>query len=441
MSEIRRGDDVLLQRPVAVKLLREDGDPRSIARFKQEAQILARLHHPNVVTVFDTGVDGGEGFIVMELVEGPTLRELLDREGRLTPERAGEIASALASALGFAHDHGVIHRDLKPANVLFMPDGRVKLADMGIARLLSPEALTATLTLRGTPRYVSPEQARGDRVDSRADLYSLGCVLFEMLTGRTPFEGNLAALSYAHVHTPAPRVRSIDPAVPTGMDELVAAMLEKDPADRPQTGADVRRSLDAAMRHAAVTQAQMEAVPPDPTRRLPVGDLKPRPDVKPRPSVRPRRSIWAWVVLPLGLLAIIVVIALLARTGSDGRTNAVQPSTPDGGSPTTEQSPPEEPVGLSPEEAAGLVFQTVSDGVEAGEVSDDAGKDILHQMDEILRDLEKEEDVEKAVEKLGELRQKVSEAFEKGEITSEAWASAIDDALLGFAEALGDAEE
>jgi serine/threonine-protein kinase len=440
MSEIRRGDDVLLRRPVAVKLLREDGDPRSIARFKQEAQILARLHHPNVVTVFDTGVDGGEGFIVMELVEGPTLRELLDREGRLTPVRAGEIASALASALGFAHEHGVIHRDLKPANVLFMPDGRVKLADMGIARLLSPEALTATLTLRGTPRYVSPEQARGDQVDSRADLYSLGCVLFEMLTGRTPFEGNLAALSYAHVHTPAPRVRSIDPAVPAGMDELVAAMLEKDPADRPQSGDDVRRSLDAAMRHAAVTQAQMEAVPPDPTRRLPVGDLKPRPSERPRPSVRPRRSVWAWVAIPLGLLAIIVVIALLARTGSDGRTNAVQPSTPGGGSPTTEQPPPEEPAGLSPEEAAGLVFQTVSDGVEAGEVSDDAGKDILHQMDEILRDLDKEGDVEKAVEKLGELRQKVSEAFEKGEISA-ARASAIDEALLGFAAALGDAEE
>jgi predicted Ser/Thr protein kinase len=436
MSEVRRADDVLLRRPVAVKLLREDGDPRSIARFKQEAQILARIHHPNVVTVFDTGVDGGEGFIVMELVEGPTLREVLDREGRLAPERAAEIASALASALGFAHEHGVIHRDLKPANVLFMPDGRVKLADMGIARLLSPEALTATLTLRGTPRYVSPEQARGDRVDSRADLYSLGCVLFEMLTGRTPFEGNLAALSYAHVNTPAPRVRSIDPAVPAGMDELVAAMLEKDPADRPQTGEDVRKSLDAAMRHAAVTQtAQMEAVPPDPTRRLPLGDLTPRP------SVRPRRSVWAWVVIPLGLLAIIVLIALIARTGSDGRTNAAQPSTPGGGSPTTEQSPPEEPAGLSPEEAAGLVFQTVSDGVEAGEVTDDASKDISHQMDEILRDLDKEEDVEKVVEKLGELRQKVSEAFEKGEITSAGRASAIDDALLGFAEALGDAEE
>jgi serine/threonine-protein kinase len=262
-----------------------------------------------------------------------------------------------------------------------------------------------------------------------------------MLTGQTPFEGNLAALSYAHVHTPAPRVRSIDPAVSAGMDELVAAMLEKDPADRPQTGEDVRRSLDAAIRHAAVTQtAQMKAVPPDPTRRLPVGDLRPRPSERPRPSVRPRRSVWAWVAIPLGLLAIIVLIALLARTGSDGRTNAAQPSTP-GGSPTTEQPPPEEPAGLSPEEAAGLVFQTVSDGVEAGEVTDDASKDILHQMDEILRDLDKEEDVEKAIEKLGGLREKVSEALEKGEITSAARASAIDDALLRFAAALGDAEE
>jgi predicted Ser/Thr protein kinase len=429
MSEIRRGDDVLLRRPVAIKLLREDGDPRSVARFEQEAQILARLHHPNVVTVFDTGVDGSERFIVMELVEGPTLRELLDREGRLAPERAAEIASGLASALGFAHEHDVIHRDVKPSNVLLLPDGGVKLADMGIARLLSPEALTATLSMRGTARYISPEQARGDRVDSRTDLYSLGCVLFEMLTGRTPFEGDLAALSYAHAHTPAPRVRSIDPMVPAVMDELVAAMLEKDPADRPQTGDDVRTSLDAAMRHAAVTQtAPMEAVPPAPTRRLPVGD-----------RARPGPRVWPRVVIPLGLLAIIVLIALLARTGSDGRTNAALPSTPRGGSPATEQ--PQEAAGPSPQEAAGLVFVTVSDGVEAGEVTHDIGNEIRHEIDEILRELDKDGDVEKSVEKLGELRQKVSEAFDKGEITSAARASAIDDALLRFAEALSDAEQ
>jgi hypothetical protein len=216
------------------------------------------------------------------------------------------------------------------------------------------------------------------------------------------------------------------------MDELVAAMLEKDPADRPQTADVVRTALDAAMRHATVTQtAPAEAAPPDPTQR-------------------PRRSVWAWVVIPLGLLAIIVLIALIARAGSDGRTNAAQPSTAastaGGVSPTTEQSPPGEsspvePVGQSPEEAAGLVFQTVSDGVAAGEVTDHAGKDIAHEMDEILRELDHDGDVEKVVEKVGELRQKVSEAFEKGEITSEARASAIDDALVEFAAALSAAEE
>jgi hypothetical protein len=168
---------------------------------------------------------------------------------------------------------------------------------------------------------------------------------------------------------------------------------------------------------------------------LPVGDLRPTP------SVRPRRSVWAWVVIPLGLLAIVALIALIARTGSDGRTNAVPPSTPGADSPTTEQSPPEEVAGQSPEEAAGIVSQTVSDGVEAGEITDHAGKDISHQMDEILREFDKDGDVEKVVEKVGELRQKVSEAFEKGEITSESRASAIDDALLGFAEALSAAEE
>jgi serine/threonine-protein kinase len=431
MSEIRGGADILLQRPIAIKLLRDDGDPRSVARFEQEAQILARLHHPNVVTVFDAGVDGGERFIVMELVEGPTLRELLDRERRLAPERAAEIASGLASALGFAHQHDVIHRDVKPSNVLLLPDGSVKLADMGIARLLSPEALTATMTLRGTVRYISPEQVRGDRVDSRADLYSLGCVLFEMLTGRTPFEGDLAALSYAHMHTPAPRVRSIDPMVPAAMDELVGAMLEKDPADRPQTGDDVRASLDAAMRPAAVTQtAPMEAVPPRPTLPLPVGDRG-----------RPGPSVWPRLVIPLGILAIIVLIALLVSAGSDGGTNAGRPSTPPGGSTATEQSPPQEPAGLSPQEAAGIVLETVSDGVEAGEVTDHFGNDIRHDIDEILRELDKEGDLEKVVEKLGDLREKVSEAFDKGEITSAARASAIDDALLGFAQALGDDEQ
>jgi hypothetical protein len=174
----------------------------------------------------------------------------------------------------------------------------------------------------------------------------------------------------------------------------------------------------------------MEAVPPAPTRRLPLSD-----------RVRPAPRVWPRVVIPLGLLAIIVLIALRASTGSDGRTDAASPSPPDASSPTTEQPTPEEAPALSPQEAAGVVLATVSDGVEAGEVDDGIGREIDHQIDEILRDLDKGEDVEKVVEKLGDLRDKVSEALDKGEITSAARASAIDDALLGLAETLGDAEQ
>jgi eukaryotic-like serine/threonine-protein kinase len=451
MSEVRRGEDTLLGRPVAVKLLLDYGDPRSVARFQQEAQILARLHHPNVISVFDTGVDGGDRFIVMELVEGPTLRELLDTEGRLAPERAAEIASRLASALAFAHGKAVIHRDVKPSNVLLPPDGGVKLADMGIARLLSPEALTATLSVRGTALYISPEQVRGDRVDPRADLYSLGCVLFEMLTGRTPFEGDLAALSYAHTHTAAPRVRSIDPTVPAAMDELVAAMLEKDPAQRPPTGEEVERSLDAALRTDAVAPiASTERMQPtlSSTPRPPGGGRR-----RPRPKTRPL------VVIAVCGLAVLFSIALLASRQPDGRTDASQrspqlssspatqqPSPVETSSPTPQQSSPTEtsspaPEQPSPQEAAAVVLATVGDGIETGEITDHFDHEIQHTIDEILRDSDKGEDVDGLLEKVDDLREKVSEALEKGEITSADRASAIDEALLMFAEALRDAEQ
>jgi eukaryotic-like serine/threonine-protein kinase len=449
MSEVRRGEDVLLGRPVAIKLLLDYGDPRSVARFQQEAQILARLQHPNVITVFDSGVDDGDPFIVMELVDGPTLRELLDAEGRLAPERAGEIASRLASALGFAHGRAVIHRDVKPSNVLLPPDGGVKLADMGIARLLSPEALTATLSVRGTALYISPEQVRGDRVDARADLYSLGCVLFEMLTGRTPFEGDLAALSYAHTHTPAPRVRSINPAVPAAMDELVAAMLEKDPAKRPPTGENVQRSLASAMSQdvpTAVTERLQLPASPLP---LPPAGGRRRPGPKARPTV----------VIAVCGLAMLLFIALLASRDPDGQAEASppspqlssspatqQPSPAETSSPTPEQPSPVEtsstaPEQPSPQEAATNVLDTVGEGIETGEITGHFDHEIRHTLDEILRETDKGEDVDRLLEKIGDLREKVSEALEKGEITSADRASAIDQALLTFAESLRGAEQ
>lgn len=439
MSEVRRGEDLRLKRPVAVKLLRDDGSARSIERFEQEAQILARLHHPNVVTVFDMGVDGADRFIVMEFVEGPTLRELLDDQGPLELGRATEIASGLASALAYAHGLRIVHRDVKPSNVLLPQDPGVKLVDMGIARLLSPQALTLTLRGLGTARYMSPEQARGERLDGRSDLYSLGCVLFEMLTGRPPFDGNPVALSYAHSQTPAPRVRSIKPAVPAAMDDLVASMLEKDPLNRPQTAEEVSRSL-------AAFTAQDVIEPMASTERVPL-PLPPPPPRRPAAERRgPGSSRSRAVIIALGgLLAVVVVIAM-ARAGSDGRSSGSRPSIQRSNSATTQESPPVDtgspaPGQPSPQEAAAAVLDTVRVGTEAGEITRHFGDEVHHTIDEILRETDKGEDMEEPLQSVADLREKVSEALGKGEITSAARASEIDDALLTLEQALRDAEQ
>jgi serine/threonine protein kinase len=438
MSEVRSGEDLRLRRAVAVKLLRDDGSARSIERFEQEAQILARLHHPNVVTVFDMGIDDAERFIVMEFVEGPTLRELLDNEGPLEVERATEITGGLASALAYAHGLRIVHRDVKPSNVLLPQDG-VKLVDMGIARLLSPQALTLTLRGLGTARYMSPEQARGEPLDGRSDLYSLGCVLFEMLTGRPPFDGNPIALSYAHSHTPAPRVRSIQPEVPAAMDELVASMLEKDPLNRPQTGEEVSRSLAAFTAQDAIEpMASTEPVP------LP---LPPPPPRRPAAERRgPRSSTWRAVIIGLGSLLAVVAVIAMARAGSDGRSSGSRPSIQRSSSATTQESPPVETgspaLGQpSPQEAAAAVLDTVRVGTEAGEITRHFGDEVHHTIDEILRETDKGEDMEKPLQSVADLREKVSEALGKGEITSATRASEIDDALLKLEQAIRDAEQ
>lgn len=460
MSEVRRGEDLRLNRTVAIKLLRDDGDPRSAARFAREAQILASLHHPNIVVVFDTGVDDEDRFIVMEFIEGPTLRELLDNDGPLSLERASDITSRLASALGLAHDRGIVHRDIKPSNVMLPHDGGVKLVDMGIARLLSQEALTLTLTVLGTARYLSPENARGDPLDGRSDVYSLGCVLFEMLTGRTPFEGSPVALSFAHVNTPAPRVRSINPGVPAAMDELVASMLEKDPAHRPQTGEAVQGLLASAVRHEAVVPtAVLERAQPTPAL------IARRPAEGRR---RPGSKAWPTAVIAVCGLAVLFLMAMLASGAPEGRTNASrpsphlssspamqQPSPAETNSPQVSSSPavqqpspvetsspvPETPSEPSPEEAAAVVLATVGEGIETGEVTGHIDHEIRHAIDEILRETDKGEEVDKSLEEIDKLHERVSEALEKGEITSADRASAIDDALLRFADALRQTEQ
>ena len=216
MAEVRKGTDVRLGRTVAIKRLRTDlaSDTTFQARFRREAQSAASLNHPAIVSVYDTGeemsTDGSnvaQPYIVMEYVAGRTLRDIL-REGRkILPERALEITSGVLAALDYSHRAGIIHRDIKPGNVMLTPSGDVKVMDFGIARAISDasSAMTQTAAVVGTAQYLSPEQARGEPVDSRSDVYSAGCLVYELLTGRPPFTGDsTVSIAYQHVREDAP---------------------------------------------------------------------------------------------------------------------------------------------------------------------------------------------------------------------------------------------
>ena len=238
MATVFGGSDRLLGRKVAVKVLSRHyaRDKTFVERFRREAQAAAGLNHPNVVSVFDTGSDNGVHYIVMEHVDGRTLADVLRQEGALPPDRAAEIAVHVCRALSSAHEKRMVHRDVKPGNVLLTPDGTVKVTDFGIARIPSGEPLTATGSVMGTASYLSPEQATGGRIDARSDIYSLGCVLYEMLTGKPPFDGKSAvSIAYKHVGEEPTAPSAVNPAVPAGLEAVVAKAMAKDPADRYQS--------------------------------------------------------------------------------------------------------------------------------------------------------------------------------------------------------------
>ena len=254
MAEVWEGHDEVLSRPVAVKVLRahlaEDGV--FLERFRREAVTAARLAHPGVVSTFDTGVDSGTAYIVMELVRGCTLRELLSDYGPLEPWLAVTITRQIADALAYAHQAGLVHRDIKPANVLLTDDEwgglRVKVTDFGIAKASTGLGgdLTRTGIVLGTPKYLSPEQIRGKEPDARADLYALGVVLFEMLTGSPPFVGPTdMATALAHLNDRVPRVSSRTRSVPPAIERLTTDLLAKDPQLRVPSAAVLRQRLDA----------------------------------------------------------------------------------------------------------------------------------------------------------------------------------------------------
>jgi len=247
MAEVFLARDATLGRLVAVKVLRERfaDDEQFVERFHREARAAAALNHPNVVAVHDRGGSAGSSYIVMEYVPGETVKELVQRAGRLSPAAARVIELDLLAALQAAHDGGIVHRDVTAQNVLLTEDGRVKVTDFGIARFGS-STLTSTGVVMGTSRYLSPEQARGEPTDERSDLYSAGVVLFEMLTGRLPFEGNNdLAIALRHANEPAPAPTALVPDLPPALDAFIGRALRKDPAQRFQTAREFAAALTA----------------------------------------------------------------------------------------------------------------------------------------------------------------------------------------------------
>ncbi len=348
MADVFLARDALLDRPVAVKVLFPEfaTDPTFVQRFRREAQAAANLSHPNIVSVYDWGEEGGTYFIVMEYIEGRSLAQIIKDEGRLHPDRAADITADAAAALGFAHRNGVVHRDVKPGNVIISPSGQVNVADFGIARAVSnQENLTQAGTVMGTATYFSPEQARGESVDPRSDVYSLGVVLYEMLTGGPPFTGDSpVAVAYKHVQeTPQPP-RSRNRDIPPELEAVVLKAMAKDTADRyasaEELRSDLRRFREGTQVTAAVLAPPLVSAPTravgigaatvGATRAIPVVDetrtiLREEDRFYEEP---PRRKNTAFIVVLLTLLAVLAALLFLLASNlgvSDPTVVAVPP--------------------------------------------------------------------------------------------------------------------
>jgi eukaryotic-like serine/threonine-protein kinase len=316
MAEVHRGRDLRLGRDVAIKMLRTDlaRDDTFQLRFRREAQNAASLNHPAIVAVYDTGEERGSSgetlpYIVMEFVNGRTLKEVLAVEGRLMPRRALEITAEICAALEFSHRHGIIHRDIKPGNVMLTQTGQVKVMDFGIARALASGASTMTQTsaVIGTAQYLSPEQARGESVDARSDVYATGCVLFELLCGQPPFVGDSpVSVAYQHVREEARAPSLINRDVPPAIDAVVLKALAKNPVNRYQSAAEMRADV---LRAAAGRPVYAEPVQPPIDPNAATRITRATTGGRPMPS---RRRTSGLAIAGLTALAVLAVVALVA---------------------------------------------------------------------------------------------------------------------------------
>lgn len=246
MASVYRGRDEQLERDVAIKLMRSElgDDPKVLRRFEAEARRAASISHPNLVAVYDVGSEDGTPYIVMEIVEGGDLSSAVAREGPMDPRRAARIGADVADGLAAAHAAGVIHRDVKPGNILLDPDGRARVADFGIARAIGDESLTATGAMLGSVEYFSPEQARGERATAATDIYALGVVLYELVTGARPFTGDSPyAVATARLRQAPPDPREVNPDVPDELAGIIQRAMATDPAARHESAAKLRAEL------------------------------------------------------------------------------------------------------------------------------------------------------------------------------------------------------
>ena len=263
-AEVYRAHDVVGGREVALKLLSDRADPAMVLRFAREAKALARLDHPHIVKTFDAGVANGQRYLAMELVRGGSLKERLQR-GPLEWHQAVRLAAQVAQALAHAHAAGVIHRDLKPGNIMLDDEGTARLMDFGLAHVSDVSAMTRTGTVMGTVYYLSPEQAVGKRVDARSDLYSLGAVLYEMVTGLPPFTGPSAvSIIYKILNEPAPRLRDVSPSLPPLLDALVDRLLQKDASRRFGDAAETLLALETVERYDPRVDSISQPIEPRP---------------------------------------------------------------------------------------------------------------------------------------------------------------------------------
>ncbi|HEX2178239.1 MAG TPA: protein kinase, partial [Actinomycetota bacterium] len=443
------GTDTVLGRVVAVKVLSASlaGDPSFVARFQREARAVASLNHPNLVGVFDTGSEGDLHYIVMEHVEGATLDAVIRQEAPLDPARVTDIATQVCEALAAAHAKGIFHRDIKPGNIMIEPGGRAKVMDFGIAKM-STDTLTQVGAVLGTVRYLAPEQAAGQPIDERADIYALGCVMYEMLTGKPPISGE-SLVEIVHklaTEHPAPP-STLNPEVPAGLDRVVMRALAKDPEDRYSSTVAMRMDLGrglpddvgAAPAAAAAGTPTLVQRPADRTRVIE------RPPPAPGPANR-----WL-LVLALVLLAG-GALALMMRLVGDQNPPAMDPSpsvaapaapapvpsptasptqspTPTPPSPTpSPESPTPSPTPDRDEDepdpgrlqavrsSAAAVSGVLDAGVGSGEISERAARNVQNEVEKVVAQYESG-DIDDALEAVADARSEVQKYLEREELS------------------------